>query len=116
MLIKGRDLPGRDAVDLLFDGHHPTEIRAPHAATSHTHGTGDMLVSAITATLARGAPMLDAVHAGKRYVTRAIADGYPLGAGIGPVGHAWRLAPPDPPSVEDPTPVGWPTPPPSEQT
>jgi hydroxymethylpyrimidine/phosphomethylpyrimidine kinase len=104
VLIKGGHLPGRDAVDLLFDGHHPTEIRAPRVTTSHTHGTGDTLASAITAALARGAPMLDAVHAGKRYVTRAVADGYPLGAGIGPVGHAWRLATPDPRWVPGPDP------------
>ena len=106
VLIKGGHLPGSDAVDLLFDGHHSTEIIAPRVDTPHTHGTGDTLAAAITAALARGASMLDAVHAGKRYVTRAIADGYPLGAGIGPVSHAWRLAPRDAQFVEDPTSMG----------
>ena len=32
-----------------------------------------------------------AVAAAKEYVTGAIAHGFALGAGIGPVDHAWRL-------------------------
>lgn len=105
VLVKGGHLPDGDAIDLLFDGHHATEVTAARADRIHTHGTGDTLAAAITAGLARGLPMLDAVRAGKYYVTRAIAAGYPLGAGIGPVGHAWRLAPPDPQLRVDPAPV-----------
>jgi len=33
----------------------------------------------------------DAVRAAKLYVTNAIAAGFPLGAGIGPVDHGWKL-------------------------
>ena len=32
-----------------------------------------------------------AVESAKEYVAGAIAGGFPLGAGIGPVDHAWRL-------------------------
>lgn len=94
VLVKGGHLPDADAVDLLYDGHTATELTAARADTSHTHGTGDTLAAAITAGLARGLPMINAVRSGKYYVTQSIAAGYPLGAGIGPVGHAWRLAPP----------------------
>jgi hypothetical protein len=68
---QGRDLPGRDAVDLLVDGHHPTEIRAPRATTSHTHGTGDTLASAITAVRPRRA---DARRGPRRQALRHPSD------------------------------------------
>jgi hydroxymethylpyrimidine/phosphomethylpyrimidine kinase len=103
VLVKGGHLPDGDAVDLLYDGHTSTEISVARAGTSHTHGTGDTLAAAITAGLARGLPMSNAVLSGKYYVTHSIAAGYPLGAGIGPVGHAWRLAPPDPQLRGDPS-------------
>ncbi len=32
----------------------------------------------------------EAVGAAKEYVTGAIAGGFPLGAGIGPVDHGWK--------------------------
>jgi hydroxymethylpyrimidine/phosphomethylpyrimidine kinase len=32
----------------------------------------------------------EAVRAAKDYVTGAVASGFPLGGGIGPVDHAWR--------------------------
>ena len=35
----------------------------------------------------------DAVESAKEYVTGAIAGGFPLGAGIGPVDHGWRIRP-----------------------
>jgi hydroxymethylpyrimidine/phosphomethylpyrimidine kinase len=35
-----------------------------------------------------------AVEAAKEYVTGAIANGFPLGAGIGPVDHGWRIRQP----------------------
>jgi hydroxymethylpyrimidine/phosphomethylpyrimidine kinase len=90
VLVKGGHLPG-DAVDLLLtrDG----TIRAYRSArldNRHTHGTGCTLASAVASRLALGDPLPDAVAAAKDYVTGAIAHGFPLGAGIGPVDHAWR--------------------------
>ncbi|MCQ4084217.1 bifunctional hydroxymethylpyrimidine kinase/phosphomethylpyrimidine kinase [Streptomyces sp. RB6PN25] len=91
-LIKGGHLPGgADALDLLSDGTDEHWFRAPRHANRHTHGTGCTLASAIAAHLARGLPVPQAVGAAKEYVTGAIAAGFPLGAGIGPVDHAWRL-------------------------
>ena len=37
-----------------------------------------------------GLELPDAVARAREYVTGAIRAGYPLGAGIGPVDHAWR--------------------------
>ncbi|GAU70138.1 putative phosphomethylpyrimidine kinase [Streptomyces sp. NBRC 110611] len=80
-----------DAVDLLTDGTEEHWLRAPRHANRHTHGTGCTLASAIAARLAKGDTVPRAVAAAKDYVTGAIAAGFRLGAGIGPVDHGWRL-------------------------
>lgn len=89
-LIKGGHLPGA-AVDLLTDGHEEHWLRAPRYDNRHTHGTGCTLASAIAAQLAKGSSVPQAVAAAKRYVTGAIAAGFALGSGIGPVDHGWDL-------------------------
>lgn len=90
-LVKGGHLQSDDAVDLLHDGTTTHELRAPRFASDHTHGSGDTLASAITASLARGRTLLDAVRDGKDFITGAVENSFPLGAGLGPVGHFWRL-------------------------
>jgi hydroxymethylpyrimidine/phosphomethylpyrimidine kinase len=93
VLIKGGHLPGRP-VDLLFDGSRVIRLPAERIDTVHTHGTGCTLASAIASRLALGDDVPSAVRAGKEFVTGAIAAGFPLGAGIGPVDHGWRLRAP----------------------
>lgn len=90
-LIKGGHLEGEDAVDLLSDGTTFVEFPAARHDTAHTHGSGDTLASAITASLARGVSMPDAVADGKRFVTAAVRGSFALGRGLGPVGHFWRV-------------------------
>ncbi|WP_438291457.1 bifunctional hydroxymethylpyrimidine kinase/phosphomethylpyrimidine kinase [Streptomyces sp. HUAS TT7] len=89
-LIKGGHYPG-DAVDLLTDGAEEHWLRAPRLDNRHTHGTGCTLASAIASGLAKGMTVPEAVRAAKEYVTGAIAAGFALGAGIGPVDHGWRF-------------------------
>ncbi|MEN2422169.1 bifunctional hydroxymethylpyrimidine kinase/phosphomethylpyrimidine kinase [Streptomyces rimosus] len=89
-LIKGGHLEG-DAVDLLTDGAEEHWLRAPRHDNRHTHGTGCTLASAVAARLAQGDTVPEAVAAAKEYVTGAIAGGFRLGAGIGPVDHGWQL-------------------------
>jgi len=98
VLIKGGHLPGEarrvggnQAVDLLTDGSEEHWLRAPRHDNRHTHGTGCTLASAIAAGLAKGRPVPEAVAAAKEYVTGAIAAGFALGGGIGPVDHGWRF-------------------------
>ncbi|WP_149185231.1 bifunctional hydroxymethylpyrimidine kinase/phosphomethylpyrimidine kinase [Streptomyces sp. TRM49041] len=91
-LIKGGHLPGdADAVDLLTDGREEHLLRAPRHDNRHTHGTGCTLASAIAAGLAKGLTVPEAVRDAKEYVTGAIAAGFGLGGGIGPVDHGWAL-------------------------
>lgn len=102
VLVKGGHLPG-NPVDLLLDsasgdfdsagGDVDSAIRYPgrRIASQHTHGTGCTLASAIASWLALGEDVPGAVKSAREYVTGAIAGSFPLGAGIGPVDHAWRI-------------------------
>lgn len=86
VLVKGGHLEG-EAVDILFDGHTHLEFSAPRIDTPHTHGTGCTYSAAITAMLARRAPLREAVAAAKAFITEAIRTNPGLGRGSGPVNH-----------------------------
>ena len=76
---------GTDAVDMLFDGRDFHELRAPRVDTANTHGSGCTLAAAITAYLAQGASLLEAVGRGKILVSDALRHGLAIGKGNGPV-------------------------------
>jgi hydroxymethylpyrimidine/phosphomethylpyrimidine kinase len=90
VLVKGGHLPG-SPVDLLVTEDAVVRFPAERISSVHTHGTGCTLASAIASRLAIGDDVPSAVKAAKEYVTGAIAAGFPLGAGIGPVDHGWQL-------------------------
>lgn len=90
VLVKGGHLAG-DPVDVLFDGERSWRFAGERIDTPHTHGTGCTLASAIASYLALGENVPDAVALAREYVTGAIRAGFPLGAGIGPVGHGWQI-------------------------
>jgi hydroxymethylpyrimidine/phosphomethylpyrimidine kinase len=93
-LVKGGHLEGSaEVVDLLLtaDGTEHA-YSSPRRDTPHSHGGGDSLASAVTAGLARGMALPDAVALGKAYITRAVEHAYPLGAGHGPVSALWSVA------------------------
>lgn len=91
VLVKGGHLEDGDATDLLYDGADFIELSAPRLDTKHTHGSGDTLAAATTAALARGLDVPAAVREGKAFITGAVRGSFPLGAGLGPVGHFWRV-------------------------
>jgi hydroxymethylpyrimidine/phosphomethylpyrimidine kinase len=89
VLIKGEHLAG-DAVDLLWTAQGCREFTAPRIDTRHTHGTGCTYSAAITAELARGTPLVQAVERAKTFITEAIRTNPGLGGGCGPVNHFAR--------------------------
>jgi hydroxymethylpyrimidine/phosphomethylpyrimidine kinase len=91
VLVKGGHLASDDSVDVLYDGATFCEFSAPRHDTKHTHGSGDTLAAAVTSALARGMDVPAAVAFGKWFVSEAVANSFPLGAGLGPVGHFWRI-------------------------
>jgi hydroxymethylpyrimidine/phosphomethylpyrimidine kinase len=87
VLVKGGHLESGDAVDVLYWRGEWRRYSAERVATRHTHGTGCSYSSAITALLARGAQLPDAVAMAKRWLTDAIRTNPGLGSGSGPVNH-----------------------------
>ncbi len=89
VLVKGGHL-GSGAVDILFDGSDWIELREEKIDTPHTHGTGCTYSAAITACLAKGMALPEAVIRAKAFITRAIRENPGLGRGSGPVNHHAR--------------------------
>lgn len=87
VLLKGGHLEGGEAVDLLLAPGLRRIWRRARLQTRNTHGTGCTLSAAITAGLAQGRSLGDAVDQGIDFVARAIATAPDLGAGHGPVNH-----------------------------
>lgn len=79
-LVKGGHSILNVAEDVLFDGERFTWYSTP--AVEHplsTHGTGCSLSAAITASLAVGRPLREAVAEGKAYVYESIRTGVYVG-------------------------------------
>lgn len=89
VLIKDRGViqPGL-AMDLLYDGNSFEWQEAAAVKTSYTHGAGCTTSAAVTAGLAKGLSVKEAVREGKAFITKAIAGGFPLNRFVGPTYHA----------------------------
>jgi hydroxymethylpyrimidine/phosphomethylpyrimidine kinase len=86
VLVKGGHLESA-ATDILLDGVDWHEFPAVRIDTRHTHGTGCTYSAAITALLAGGESLVEAVRTAKSYITEAIRTNPGLGSGSGPVNH-----------------------------
>lgn len=86
VLIKGGHLAG-EAVDVLCWQDGIRHFSSPRVETRHTHGTGCTYSAAITAGLARGLALPQAIENAKKFITLAIQSAPGLGKGCGPVNH-----------------------------
>jgi len=84
VLIKGGHSPG-EPIDLLFSKNGIRAFEGRRVETRHTHGTGCTYSAAITAGLALGHSLEEAVAQAKDFVQRAIETAPGLGAGNGPL-------------------------------
>ncbi|CEK35048.1 bifunctional hydroxymethylpyrimidine kinase/phosphomethylpyrimidine kinase [Paraclostridium sordellii] len=90
VLMKGGHLDG-DAIDVLI-GKDTFEIyKSERLDMKNTHGTGCTLSSAITAYLALGLDVKEAVLEAKKYITNAIKYSFDIGKGVGPVHHFYKF-------------------------
>jgi hydroxymethylpyrimidine kinase/phosphomethylpyrimidine kinase len=89
VLVKGGHLEGK-AVDVFFDGSRIEKLSSPRIPTKNLHGTGCVLSAAMTAFVALGLPLSDAIVRAKEFVTEAIRTSLQLGTGAGPV-NAGRI-------------------------
>jgi hydroxymethylpyrimidine/phosphomethylpyrimidine kinase len=83
------------AVDLLsFTTTRGTEkevFKADRQRSNSTHGTGCAFATALACHLAHGRGIPEAVLLSKAYVSAAIANAHPLGKGVGPLHHLYRM-------------------------
>lgn len=80
-----------DANDLLFRSGAYQWFNGRHIDNPNTHGTGCTLSSAIAANLAKGYSLNESVRRAKNYLSGALAAMLDLGAGSGPMDHAFDL-------------------------
>ncbi len=83
------------AIDLLsFTTPRGTEkevFKAARQRSNSTHGTGCAFSTALACHLAHERGIPEAVLLSKAYVSAAIGNAHPLGKGVGPVHHLYRL-------------------------
>lgn len=83
------------AMDLLSfttrRGIEQEVFKAERQKSSSTHGTGCAFATAMACHLALDRGLAEATLLAKTYVTAAITYGHPLGKGIGPVHHLYRM-------------------------
>ncbi|PKR84743.1 pyridoxine/pyridoxal/pyridoxamine kinase [Heyndrickxia camelliae] len=88
VVIKGgKQLNHEKAVDLFYDGNEFILLEKEKLDTTYNHGAGCTFAAAITAELAKGANVKDAVKTAKEFVTAAIEHGFKLNQYVGPVMH-----------------------------
>nr|WP_295987266.1 bifunctional hydroxymethylpyrimidine kinase/phosphomethylpyrimidine kinase [uncultured Agrobacterium sp.] len=92
VLIKGGHGDGPESTDYLFADGTMLALAAPRVDTKNDHGTGCTLAAAITAHLAKGCELREAVGLSKEYLNGALDAGRGLvvGNGRGPVHHFYR--------------------------
>ena len=86
VLVKGGRLEG-PATDVLYDGEHMLIVEAPRIDTIHTNGAGCSYSAAITAGLAQGLRVEDAVIQAKKFVTAGIRRAIPFETVAGAIDH-----------------------------
>jgi hydroxymethylpyrimidine/phosphomethylpyrimidine kinase len=93
VLLKGGHGSGETAVDILADNRGITRFEMERIATPHTHGTGCTLSAAITALVAQGLALEQAVQRAKSYVWQGLKHGRALGVGSGrgPIDHLFAI-------------------------
>ena len=76
-----------ESVDILYDGNEFHIFKSKRIITKNTHGTGCTFSAAITAELAKGASVYEAVATAKQFITAAIENDLQIGKGHGPTNH-----------------------------
>ena len=90
VVIKGGHRLGSDkAMDLFYDGAEFVTFENELYQTDFNHGAGCTFAAAVTAGLAKGAPMKRAVAMAKQFVAAAIKEGVQINPYVG---HVWHGA------------------------
>jgi hydroxymethylpyrimidine/phosphomethylpyrimidine kinase len=88
-VAKGGHLAGDEVVDVLYDEGEEHLFTGRRIETHHTHGAGCAFSAALTAYLARGELMADAVASAKAYVAEALRSAHEAGR-FRPLNFFWQ--------------------------
>jgi len=94
VVVKGGHSSGAESVDVFADGQRELSLPARRLDTANTHGSGCVFSAAITAELAKGAGLQEAVAAAKAFISGAIEAALEIGHGHGPVNPMFRVMAP----------------------
>jgi hydroxymethylpyrimidine/phosphomethylpyrimidine kinase len=72
VLGKGGYMAGAECTDILYDGQVILKLSAVRIHTDNTHGSWFALSAAVTASLAKGMDVSEAVKAAKIYIARTV--------------------------------------------
>ena len=93
VVVTGGDL--EKATDVLSfmtpRGIEQEVFKGARQKSSSTHGTGCAFATAVACHLAHGRSLPEAVLLSKAYVASAIAHAHPVGHGVGPLHHLYRM-------------------------
>ncbi|NEU31535.1 pyridoxine/pyridoxal/pyridoxamine kinase [bacterium LRH843] len=88
VVIKGGSEVNKEkAIDLYFNGNEFVLLENEIIDTTFTHGAGCTFAAAITANIAKGSSVKQAVELAKEFVATAISKGWRLNEYVGPVMH-----------------------------
>ena len=88
VVIKGRTFfAGENSVDLLYDGKDFEFFESKKIDTKWNHGAGCTFSASITAEIAKGATVSEAVKTTKELISNALKDSFPLNNFAGPINH-----------------------------
>lgn len=91
VLMKGGHMIGEELRDILLCDQQIYHFTSKRLMTTHTHGTGCSLASAIACFVAQGMQLPEAVAKAREYLYHAIEKAPQLGQGHGPLHHGWIL-------------------------
>ena len=89
VIIKGgKGLMSDKAIDVVFDGRTMELLESERIETDNVHGAGCTFSAAITAELAKGASIREAIGTAKIFITEAIRHSFKLNQYVGPTDHS----------------------------
>ncbi len=88
VIIKGgKSLSETSALDVLYNEKGFELFESEKINTPYTHGAGCSFAASITAELAKGATIYEAIATTKECITEALRNSFPLNRHIGPLYH-----------------------------
>jgi hydroxymethylpyrimidine/phosphomethylpyrimidine kinase len=90
VILKGGHLPGPHVFDIIYDGSRMEVKDTPRLPGEGFHGVGCTLSAAITAGLAKGQDVREAIEVAHRFVVSSIRSSFSLGKGRRPLNHFVR--------------------------